>query len=629
MILLINTLITERQLGYHYDRGRLDPDSRFDIFKYAMASHAVIPWTAVYIFCEMDAEYRPREAEMLDYLRGLYPDGRIYPFNNERQRQWQLALTEIRERHGDEPVWFLANNDHVFIDSDTAYLDRLLAAFKDIETRYRYTSLFFSHWQPFLAEFVLSRPEPERMILEETDDYYLLARRESGSAMIMNWPLLEHFWFDRNLGNNLHFRADYMISPDTAMMMPKRELVRHYDAYAHHGLDINKVPILKIPDGFFEGEMRIAVGPGPVRPGWTRLDPTAPFDAAVSPEGPQIRGLSQDMPLFWRSRVVETESSLDETDAGVVAARNRVIADAVLNHARGFSGDLHAALGPALAATPDGRRPIAPPAAAAALAPGMTEVQYKIRNVGKTRPAVTLVLLTGVDGHLAELGEALASLKARPDVEVMWLSLSTAAAPKAVTRAEAALVDSHLTAVFGRAIHKGAALNLALAEARGDKLLVVDAAYGHLRFGDAVVDAACAAAETAAVVEVRLFEIHVNFERQADGSSRQAGAPNRIPRDDRIAFLFDRAAACEKGGFDEAPYWGAERGGAFELADRMVASGASLREIADADLFAFVAPNTPVLRLPGSPIFQTLNRASGRIAPMLASARIAALAAPE
>ena len=66
MIVLFNVKITDTRIGYPYARASWYPVSnRFDIFKYALASHAVLaPVTDKFIFYIDLAEFAPRQAEL-------------------------------------------------------------------------------------------------------------------------------------------------------------------------------------------------------------------------------------------------------------------------------------------------------------------------------------------------------------------------------------------------------------------------------------------------------------------------------------------------------------------------------------------------------------------------------------
>ena len=65
----------------------------------------------------------------------------------------------------------------------------------------------------------------------------------------------------------------------------------------------NIVPPLYIPPGFFENDIKIAIGFYERDDSWTNFNPAAEWLYNSKPTGTDYRWVEEDIPLFWRSRI--------------------------------------------------------------------------------------------------------------------------------------------------------------------------------------------------------------------------------------------------------------------------------------------------------------------------------------
>jgi hypothetical protein len=109
------------------------------------------------------------------------------------------------------------------------------------------------------------------------------------------------------------------------VLVPYKELVRHFDGYSHVGVDVNACPPLFIPEGFFSGAMNIDYGGDRRRRGAVLVNPCKSTHSTVDPEGADLKATLDDLPLFWRSRIgsIDTAASLD--DRQLRRARNEAV----------------------------------------------------------------------------------------------------------------------------------------------------------------------------------------------------------------------------------------------------------------------------------------------------------------
>ena len=126
---------------------RWDPDpkyhglhhrfSRFEVFLYTLRSYAPLPLERVYLYVELDKQFEARRAELRAAAHQLF-GSRLMTLQPRRlvtQAAWrdEMAATiapRDRARPDDSDtrlIWFLQNDDHVFIDVNADVLCEGLA----------------------------------------------------------------------------------------------------------------------------------------------------------------------------------------------------------------------------------------------------------------------------------------------------------------------------------------------------------------------------------------------------------------------------------------------------------------------------------------------------------------------
>jgi len=325
MILFLNVFITDQALGI-YQRGALPASNRLDIFKYSLASLAVIKWSKVYIYCKLDDNYQARAGELDRFIGELFTDPVVHHHRNEYQRQWQAALRPVIE-DADPLTWFCCNDDHIFIDYELGLLERVQAAMlRELETRPQ-VACVPTHW----TESLEGKVEAEAQGHPGTPDWFRGVGGNPISIQIVSRAILEHWWFGKDYGGARMNRSDnYPPSPSVdcpegAMLTPCRELVRHFDGYSHAQVDIHTCPPLFIPEGFFENDIRISYLGAGRKPGWTLVNPMLAAYSTAGPEGADSKGVLEDLPLFWRGRISQVVREQEPDPDLVLRCRNQAV----------------------------------------------------------------------------------------------------------------------------------------------------------------------------------------------------------------------------------------------------------------------------------------------------------------
>jgi hypothetical protein len=309
MILFINVLITSERLTYnHLGTNRNPQKSRLDVFKYSLASLAVIPhWTKCVFYIELTEEFAHREAELRQYIERNFRNVEYHNRRNELQHEWQTAVTKLMT-HGDRTIWFLCNDDHVFIDYSLSTIDQ---AVLELE-KCHYGSFMFSHWPEHLKGAVQTH-----VVGKQIGELLSFEGNFPDSIQICTIDLLRHWWFDhdyeaRRMPRTDWSRGGFVKSDMHPTFVPLRECCRHYDGYYHIHVNDNECPPLHIPDGFFTDDIKIS---SEIKPGYTTFDPLHENYRAHDENGVDSKLLFADIPLFWKDKISEFEHCTQAVEA--------------------------------------------------------------------------------------------------------------------------------------------------------------------------------------------------------------------------------------------------------------------------------------------------------------------------
>jgi hypothetical protein len=327
MILLCNTFITETKppigKGFVF-RENLNSYSNFDIFKYSLSSLAVAyKWKKVLLYIELDQIYLDRKAELERHIREEFKDFELDLRweRNYYQEDWKKTY----ELLDDNLIWFYCNHDHIFVDSDNEYLSSLVDKMRNEEL----CSLQFSHWPENIRTASQGGAAPPRdastFVME--DDHAYIMSENFDSIQIITKELYRRWWFEGEFNHIKLPRPDYFgiglaeikPMPIHKLIIPYREICRHFDGYQHCFPPINnyQCPAIDIPEGFFEREMKIRYGFTDRQEGYTNINPVAQYYYAYDKKGTDYKYTLEDLPLVWKNRInsIETNPGLLEGNA--------------------------------------------------------------------------------------------------------------------------------------------------------------------------------------------------------------------------------------------------------------------------------------------------------------------------
>lgn len=313
--------------GTVYDRASWFPVSnRFDIFKYCLASRAVMaPVVDKFVFYIDLAEFAPRQAEMLEYMESIFPKDKleVHWHRIDRTQKWRDMCNE-RFTDDNQLVWYEGNDDHIFIDSD---LDMIKAAQATLRAEEDPNAVvYYSHWPEQMRMSLLHNGE-----LTPDGNFIKFQWDTVDSLLLMKASRFKRYWFETDCGDDNMYRTDplgwqYGYKIPGTVYSPTKELIRHYDGYSHVGKLLGTIaPPLYVPLGFFEHDMKVCVGYPERREGWTNLYAAAERLYSQTPNGHEARWVQTDIPLFWRNHISKLDINPDQNTELLKQARNAAV----------------------------------------------------------------------------------------------------------------------------------------------------------------------------------------------------------------------------------------------------------------------------------------------------------------
>jgi hypothetical protein len=329
MILFFNNKITDvRRPGTVLPyRPNLNDDNRFDIARYTFASHAALdPLVSKYVFyLSIEDGFANRKDEMEEWLRSVFPKDKliIHWHRCNHINQWREAAKEFEDI--DDPLIYpVGNDDHVFIDSSLSVLKSVM-------------DLMINDPDPLAVLTVSHYPESMRygpmhgatltpcgnaiVYPYFTNDAIRIIKRD-----FFAWHLVA-FDDDRLCFRTEDWGFEYPVSK---VYCPTKEIFRHFDGYEHVKIDVNRVPPLEIPKGFFQRDMHIRYGFSEIDSTAVNINPTIPSKTEDITNGVDYRFVLEDMPMFWKPYISKIDIADNIDNISMANARDKNFRD-VLN----------------------------------------------------------------------------------------------------------------------------------------------------------------------------------------------------------------------------------------------------------------------------------------------------------
>jgi hypothetical protein len=339
MILYFDTFITNQPL--HFASGHFAPtidilnkirlfespykeQKKSDIFKFTLSSYLDYSWDGIFINYECENE--SDSDSIRKWIGDNFADVEIATKRSDNSEKWISNLKKISK----DNLWvfFSPNNDHPIISSDLIDFRYYEEEANKLEILYPdcIVSILYSHFPEFWNSifpggnlYDLNSPKGHISVVKETGNYYVVkcSRTPLDSIFIHRKNNLIKFFESSNPSARVVRLEDVsdklFYDEPSIVLIPKTEVCRHYDSYVHTNCsDVSKyvtphsVPVLFIPSGFFEGQIKINYG-GESNVG-NHLN-VNPYSNVYSFEdistGSDFCLFYSELPFFIRKRVVE------------------------------------------------------------------------------------------------------------------------------------------------------------------------------------------------------------------------------------------------------------------------------------------------------------------------------------
>lgn len=302
--------------------------SKVDIFRYTLASYASLSWSKVIV--RVAGDDRSSIEALVPYVKNLFPNAEVALTRSDTGTKYAQALDMVGP--GDPWVFFSPNNDHPFIHHDTGIFEPLLKAAEQAERNYGYpVSILFSHFTEAVNSI-----KPEKFLFGYTGDFCEVLHEDEASYTVKyeHLSLLSLQIFRRSHLKNMMESAgdrrvirteclgqynDYQVP--TVVIVPKEECCRHYDAYMHTSfvvkdfISASRVPPLFIPDGIFDGKIKIRYGFDQYDQSYVNINPSKEKYIFDSPDGTDLAIPLEKIPAFWKKSIVEVQKNPQFRDA--------------------------------------------------------------------------------------------------------------------------------------------------------------------------------------------------------------------------------------------------------------------------------------------------------------------------
>jgi hypothetical protein len=322
MILLFNTLVTDRSLNHIHGPGSIwdqirdtntsyKRQSKIDIFKYTIDSYRHLKFDKQFFFYELEDTNRYEEVNF--YIKSVFPDAYIKNRRATHQEQYKQLFEFIQTQNlKDQWIFYSPNNDHPFTSRKVINIDSLLTYAN------KYSSgnvgIFYSHHEEFVhlpykgnwfSDMYNNESEP-RFIVEDTDEAVMMRSQlgENTGIQIINFNLFEHWFLKHNLGNHRIIRPEdlrYLFyTKDQLSLIPKFEICSHFDGQPSISPTIK--PPLFIPQNYFNGEILIKLNEENYQDGFVNVNSSKQLFSFENKEnGTDLK--EDKYPLFWTDKI--------------------------------------------------------------------------------------------------------------------------------------------------------------------------------------------------------------------------------------------------------------------------------------------------------------------------------------
>jgi hypothetical protein len=370
-------LRTQGAVGVTQDRGNLQENNKLDITKYTLSSLAkYYPWKRAIIKIQLDDNYYSiqTEKDLENFIKEEFKNVDLY-FSNKRnltQQDWIDTYKLIN----DDFIYHCCNHDHVVLDNTPEYIQNILMLIKD---RYKneYISLIQTHFPEVIRtskcgyiDHNFFTPSQWRENYKLEDEYFTFDGFDYNSINIISKNLYENWYLTGNWDDiyslyppntfksghvelpridgigitDLNTIRNVVLKnpiPKQKVIVPYKEIARHFDGYFHQGINNNQCPSLDIPLGFFEKNIKIRYGYDDRKEGWVNINPKNDYYYAHNKSGTDYKFTIKELPLFWKDRISVLDLNPHINEEETIQYRLKSILEMIYSDAHIYPNKYH------------------------------------------------------------------------------------------------------------------------------------------------------------------------------------------------------------------------------------------------------------------------------------------------
>lgn len=311
LTLFVNIRLTNDRRGgeiVYHKAPWIKRDNRGDVFKYSLSSYSSFNplIEKCHFYIQLDDDYIDRKQELEDFILSTFSKEKVNLnwYRHNYRNEWKDFCD--KQIDDNEIVLFLNNDDHAFIDYNTEMIESGIELLKNDPDPC--AAIYTSHWPEQMRLSYHLNPE-----LTSDKNFFKFQWNNFDAIHILKGIRLKKYW-ENDWGSLELYKSDHLHSQNYSLpstfYSPTREILRHFDGYAHVGRVENIVPPLYIPPGFFENDIKLRFGFTDFCEGCINVDATAKTIRSFDSESyVDFRWVLEDIPLFWIPRISSIEYS--------------------------------------------------------------------------------------------------------------------------------------------------------------------------------------------------------------------------------------------------------------------------------------------------------------------------------
>jgi len=319
VILFINVFLTEQKMytKEYYARQNAKYSNKVDVFKYMLSSlENFYQWKKVVINVKLDDSFSDRKHELHNFIHKTFEK---YPLVlNDKRNSWQSEWVKDFDLFDDDLILYLGNHDHIFTDPDPSYFGEVVNKYRNVD---EYIGIQFSHWPEMCTSLWKHIVDTKEITILE--DHFYCKLKQCHALQVINRKTYRMWWIDNKLPDIEFPRSDGVNSPGLdsysffepmKIITLYREVCRHFDGYQHtiwEHLPNETVPVLEIPDGFFESNLRINYSSS-YKKDFTNINPLTEKLKIFDENGFDLNIPKQVLPHFWKDKISEFQDDFSK-----------------------------------------------------------------------------------------------------------------------------------------------------------------------------------------------------------------------------------------------------------------------------------------------------------------------------